>query len=504
MNGERPRIVATLAARSVTEALPEIARARDQGADFAELRLDRWSPTERDRLGELFPPSIPLVVTLRSRAEGGEGPDAPVERAPILRAAARFPIQAIDLEASRDLPLADQEPISSIPLRVISAHLPAGTRSEDVARVLRGSNVRGSVAKVVLPATLGSAIRELLPAIPPESDGPRMLLTTGGCGALFRAWSYRLGFPFVFARPLEPSEHGGPNTVPVEPSQIPVARMRAFFDGGPTAPIFGVVGRPIAHSQSPYLHSRWMREAALAGLYVPLEVESESEFIEAMPALAAGGFRGLNVTHPWKSAALSAATRVERAAEFCAAANCLTFHDGEIEAENTDLAAMLRRLEELRTEGHWDGQELVVVGAGGSAAATLAAAHELGAASWVVARDSERAAPLAARFRATVLAPGSARPFSLVVHATPVGRLDAGSLDVPIRPLLRAGGMLLDWVYAPERPEVRQIALDAAARYEDGWTLLVYQAAASFALWWGAEPSAERVAAAVREGPCAA
>jgi shikimate dehydrogenase/3-dehydroquinate dehydratase type I len=504
MSDERPRIVATLASRSVAEATRALAQARDQGADLAEIRLDRWSPQERVRLRELFPSPLPLIATLRSRAEGGEGPDDVSERTRILGEAAQLPFEAIDLEAERDLALAQTGPIAAAPARVVSTHLRAGTPATEVARSLRAATADGCIRKVVLPASVAVALRDLLPALPPANDGPRILLTTGASGALFRAWSYRLGFPLVFARVAEGPAHARSPEAPVEPSQIPVDQMHAFLGGGPTAPIFAVVGRPIAHSQSPYLHARWMRDAGRAGLYVPLEIETEAEFIDALPALAAGGFRGLNVTHPWKSVALASASRVARAAEVCAVANCLTFRGDEVEAENTDLAAILRRLEEYRAEGRWDGNEVAVVGAGGSAAATLAAARELGATAYVVARDRERAGATAARFDATVLPPTSARPFQLVVHATPVGRGEGGSLEVPIRPLIRPGGTVLDWVYGPADPEVRQLAVAASADYEDGWSLLVYQAAASFGLWWGTEPSVDQVTAAIREGPCAA
>ncbi len=504
MTIERPRIVATLAARSATEAAREVARAQADGADLAEIRLDRWAADDRGRLGELFPSPLPLLLTFRSRAEGGEGTDDPTERAAILTAATRLPFEAVDLEAVRDLGLLSSEPVRSVPVHVVSSHLTPDTPASEIGGLLRATPENGSIRKVVIAASIGRAIREFLPAVPPADEASRVLLTTGPSGALFRAWSYRLGFPLVFARVADRRGPDGSVRNAVEPSQIPVDRMRAFFDGGPSAPLFGVVGRPVAHSQSPYLHARWMRESGSPGLYVPLEVESESEFVDALPALAARGFRGLNVTHPWKSVALAAASRVERAAEVCAAANCLTLRGDEVEADNTDLAAILRRLEEFRTDGRWDGRELAVVGAGGSAAATLAAARELGASAFVLARDPDRAAEIAGRFGATALAPGAGRAYDLVVHATPVGRDDAGPLEVPVGPLLRAGGTLLDWVYSPSRSDLRDLAVAASATYEDGWTLLVYQAAASYAIWWGTEPTADQVTATIQEGPCEA
>ncbi len=328
-----------------------------------------------------------------------------------------------------------------------------------------------------------------------------MLLTTGPSGALLRAWSKRFRFPLVYAS--LPDASGGTSPTPVEPSQIPADRLRHFFSGD-DAPLFAVTGHPVAHSLSPYLHSRWMRKRRVPGLYISLDIQSESEFVESLAPLAAGGFRGLNVTHPWKSAALESATRVGRGAEACGAANCLTFRDDEIEAENTDLVAILRRLDELRRVGEWDGGAMAVIGAGGAAAATLTAARELGVPASVSARAPERAAAIAKRFGATPLDSSGSRPVSLVVHATDVGRGGTGPLEAPLADLVDSSTHVLDWGYSPVDPTVRAITEAAGGRYEDGWRLLVYQAAASFGVWWGTEPAPEELAATIVEGPCTA
>ena len=496
-----PRIVTSLPGRTLRETSEQIRVAHAAGADLAEVRFDRWSTEERGRAAELFPSPLPLLATLRSRAEGGAGPDAVAERARELERLAALPFDGIDLEASRDRELLGRLPPSHPRWRVLSVHVGDGAAVADVARALREEAPAGTVRKVVVPASVHAALRELLPSLPPAGDGPRVLLTTGPSGPLLRAWSARLEFPLVFASlPAERRAVDGP---PVEPSQVPTDRMRSFLDGGPNAPMFAIVGRPVAHSQSPYLHARWMRATGRHGLYVPLEIEDESEFVESLPALAEGGFRGVNVTHPWKAAAIAAADRVGRAAELCGAANCLTFAEGGTEADNTDLAAVLRRLEEYRAQGVWSGRELIVVGAGGAAAASVVAARDLGAHAFVTARDRTRGRALADRLGASWLGPEEYRPFDLAIHATPVGRADAGDLELPLGALLARGSRLLDWVYAPDRSLVRDAAEATDARYEDGWRLLVYQAAASFGIWWDAEPSGSELDATIEEGPCA-
>lgn len=502
MTLEAPLLIVTLPGRTVEEVLEQVTTAQDGGADVAEVRLDRWSAAERARAPALFPSRLPLMATFRSRAEGGEGPDAPEERTAILQEAVRLPFRWVDLEEARDAAIVESFPVDADVVRVLSAHLPEGTSPSDLVRRLRAKAPAGTLRKLVLPATVGELLQEILPSLRAAGMGSGVVLTTGPSGALMRAWSMRLRYPFVFASlPEIPAAGAAPA---VEPSQIPVDRLRYFFDRGDVGALFALVGHPVAHSRSPFLHSRWMRAANHPGLYLSLDIVSETEFVESLEPLVAGGFRGLNVTHPWKSSALASATRVGRGAEVCGAANCLSFRDDEIEAENTDLAAVLRRLEELRRSGTWDGEELAVIGAGGAAAATLAAARELATSAFLVARSPARATELARRLGATPLSRSDARPFSLVVHATDVGREGTGPLDAPLAELVGPESQVLDWVYSPADPGVRKVTEAAGGQYEDGWRLLVYQAAASFGIWWGAEPLPDDVDRAIEEGPCMA
>jgi shikimate dehydrogenase/3-dehydroquinate dehydratase type I len=502
MTAPNPLVVATLPGRTVEDVRHEVELAREGGADLAEVRLDRWSEVERRRMAHLFPSNLPLIATLRSRAEGGQGPDSASERTASLLGIAQLPFRWIDLETARDGHLIDRLPPSTSLGRILSSHLPADTPTDSVLGPFREPTTAGTVHKVVVPASVATVLSELLPRLRVTHGGPHLLLTTGASGGLLRAWSKRLAFPLVFAS--LPASGPGVAPEPVESSQIPCDRLRFFFDADSAAPVFAVLGHPVQHSLSPYLHSRWMRAQGVRGLYIPLDISSEAEFVECLGPLADGGFRGLNVTAPWKSAALESATQVSPGARRCGAANCLTFRAGEIEAENTDLVAVLRRLEEFRAAGQWDGEEVVVVGSGGAAAATLAAAQELGANAWVLARRAAPLVGLTSRFGAKSLPPGDARPFPLVVHATPVGRAGTGPLDAPLKELIGPATQLLDWVYSPSEPTVRATVEAAGGRYEDGWRLLVYQAAASFAIWWGEEPTAEELESTMAEGPCTA
>jgi shikimate dehydrogenase len=487
----RPLLVATLPGRSVEETRRGADAAASAGADIGEVRFDRWLPSERARSRELFPTPVPLMATLRSAAEGGEGPDDAAARAAWRADVHTQPFAWVDIERDHDPPA----PVPSPPsVRwVLSTHLPAAAPPGAVAERLSGPVPPGSLPKVVLPASMARALGEVLTvvrALPPRAA---IVMTTGPSGPLLRAWARRLELPMVYAS-LPTTSPGG---APVEPSQIPVDRLRSFFEAPPGSPLFAVVGRPIAHSRSPALHHFWMEREGRRGLYIPLEFSSDEEFTDSLAALVEGGFRGLNVTHPFKEAAYRAATQVGASALACGCANTLTFDRGEIQAENTDLAAIRRRLKELRAEGRWDGERLLVVGAGGAARAALAAARELGISAAILARRPETAARLAREFDARAVTGPSGTPASVIVHATTVGRRGSGALDVPLPAWLGPRSILVDFVYRAEEPILPELAALHGAAYEDGGRLLAYAAAASYGIWWGAEPAEPLISAAL-------
>lgn len=497
MTPSPPAVVVSLPARTISEARAQAREAKNEGADVAEVRFDRFRPEELARAGELFPAPLPLIATVRSRAEGGEGPDDPEPRLRVLTNLSRHPFRWVDAELARDFPAAEALHRPGVQELIVSTHLVSGVDAHTWADLVRRQVPRGALRKVVALASVGQTLNELIPALPPPGESPVTVATVGPSGTLLRAWSRRLGLPFVFAS--LPARSGEGAASPVEPSQIPVDRLRRFLDAGSNPPLFAIVGHPVAHSRSPAIHGRWMKAEGRAGLFVVLDFQSEEELADAIPALVEGGFRGFSVTHPFKEVALELATEVGPGASACGVANVLTFQESSIAAENTDLAAILRRMEELHSSSGWDGASVGVIGAGGAARATLAAARTLGVDAMIWARRADRAEILSREFGARAVREPEASGPTLVVHATTVGRGVTSSEALPNLSWIRPGVHVIDWVYAPDDPIVRTTAEKAGATYEDGSRLLVYQAAASYGIWWGNEPASDEVARAIEE-----
>jgi shikimate dehydrogenase len=266
-------------------------------------------------------------------------------------------------------------------------------------------------------------------------------------------------------------------------------------------------GFPLRHSVSPAMHHAAAQALGLPLSYEPLEIGAEG-LADAVEALRAEPWLGANVTLPHKRAVLALVDALSPLAARIGAANTLYRRGTRLLAENTDAPALLRALRE--SVGLEPGQERVLVlGAGGAARATVAALLDVQTADVLLwNRTEEHAAALCAslqpenagrpvRLVSADCLQDELRTASLVINATSVGIDDVQS---PLASLPeRHDARLFDLVYGPAgTPLVRQ-ARQAGWQACDGLWMLVYQAAASFVLWFDSEPPAQVMYDAARD-----
>ncbi len=258
--------------------------------------------------------------------------------------------------------------------------------------------------------------------------------------------------------------------------------------------LLGVAGWPVAHSRSPAMFAPALRELGLDWRYLRLPLPPE-RFAETAAALAASGYRGINVTMPHKRAAHDLADGRTAAAVAIGAANTLTYEDGRIEADNTDAGGFLDAL-----GADPAGARCLVRGAGGSARAVAWALREAGAADVAVwNRTAARAVSLAAD-----LGIGHAeRPRSadLVVNCTSVGLEPVAEADAVAAVALDGvdpPATFFDLVYGTEPTPLARWAAAGGARVVDGLEMLVRQGARSLERWTGQRAPIEAMRAGAR------
>ena len=249
-----------------------------------------------------------------------------------------------------------------------------------------------------------------------------------------------------------------------------------------------LLGHPVSHSISPRIQNAALRAAGIPLEYSALDVEPE-KLDDVLRALSMEGAAG-NVTIPHKEAVAARCSRLTDLARRVGAVNTFWHEAGRLVGDNTDVGGLEATVRAL-LGGAVSGARVAVIGAGGGAAAVLAAAEGWGGVrAFVHNRDMTRARRLVSRFdRIATVAPSLEDALAgavLVVNTTPIGMRD-DRVPVPIA-LLPDGAAVFDLVYrAGETPWV-SAARAAGHRAADGMGMLVEQGALAFTRWFGVEP----------------
>lgn len=242
---------------------------------------------------------------------------------------------------------------------------------------------------------------------------------------------------------------------------------------------YAVLGDPIGHSLSPAMHN-----AAYASLELPLRYEAlqvpAGELALALDHLAALGYRGVNVTLPLKEEALGWAESASPMAVRVGAAN--TLHLARRHAENTDAPGFMEALAGLASFAEGTRKALVL-GAGGSARAVVAALDDAGWDVRVWARRHERAVELAAALGGRAVQVPDPEGAHLLVNTTSAGL--AGEAPTVLWDRAQPGTHLMDLAYGGAARPFLEAAQSRGLAGCDGTAMLVAQGALALESWLG-------------------
>jgi len=268
---------------------------------------------------------------------------------------------------------------------------------------------------------------------------------------------------------------------------------------------YAVIGHPVAHSRSPWIHAQFARATGQAIEYLKIEAPLDG-FARTVTEFRDAGGRGANVTLPFKEEAFRYCAATSARARAAQAVNTIVLDRGPPWGDNTDGVGLVRDLEQ-NIGFALSGRSVLLMGAGGAAQGVLAPLLEARVARIaIVNRTVAKARELAARFQPAAQAGAAAisgcdyealpgESFDLVVNATSAGL--TGELPPLPAGLFRFGGLAYDMVYGRETPFLA-FARAAGARAHDGAGMLVEQAAESFFIWRGIRPDTRPVLAALR------
>jgi shikimate dehydrogenase len=272
-----------------------------------------------------------------------------------------------------------------------------------------------------------------------------------------------------------------------------------------TTDLYCVMGNPIAHSQSPWIHGRFAELTGQDIVYtkrlIPLDHldRSVQSFVDE-------GGHGCNITVPFKFEAAALATHTSERGLLAQACNILTFQDGRIEADNTDGLGLVDDIEQ-NAGFSLHGTRVLLIGAGGAAAGVLgpliqAGPHHISVANRtlhkataLVARHQDLAALQKVELQAHDLK-GLEGPFDIIINGT---ASSLGGHGVPVDAhVLKPGALAYDMMYGAGAQPFMDWASAHGAVPRDGLGMLVGQAAEAFNIWRGVMPPAGQVLTELR------
>lgn len=275
--------------------------------------------------------------------------------------------------------------------------------------------------------------------------------------------------------------------------------------------IIGLLGHPIKHTYSPFIHNIAIDLKNLDYIYLPFDVPA-SGLKNALKGMLALGIKGFNVTIPHKENIMQYLNNVSEEASIIGSVNTIVNDLGKLTGYNTDVNGVYDTL--IPYKDVINGNDVSIVGAGGAARAVIytLVRHFKPKNIFLINRTEQRAEALRKYFyekmkfegfRAFELFPPDLvdifRASKLIVNATSIGMSpDVDDTITTLEDSFCEGQIVFDLVYNPPQTKLLKIAASKGAVTLDGLQMLISQGAKAFELWTGEQMPIDQINKALK------
>lgn len=460
-----------------------IAKAESLVRDnpFIEFRLDyiRQPATALARVRRFleYHPEVLAIGTCRRVAGGGKFRGSPAAEADLLVKAAAAGCQMIDLDLQSALAMKpkDMQRVRAAAALILSFHDFKATRKlEETFKKMTA--IPADFYKVVTTATCLSDNVVMMKFLEQKSHERSVIgVCMGEQGLISRVLGVRAGSAFTFAA-ATPGEE-------TAPGQLDSRTLRDVYrieQVENSTRVYGVAGDPIEHSLSPAMMNAAFRRETVNAVYLGLHAKHLDDLMECVKEIP---IHGLSITMPYKEKIVDQLDNTEPVAAKIGACNTvIRAQDGKLYGFNTDVAGVVRPLEQRMA---LKGAKVLVIGAGGAASAAAYGLKERGAEVFITNRTSGAGQRLAKRSKSKFVTRNQLRnmQFDAIVHGTPVGM---GNVKAsPLRDKEINAKYLLDMVYVPAETRLMKLAKARGVQVIPGAEMFVQQGARQFEIWTG-------------------
>ncbi|MFS0561788.1 shikimate dehydrogenase [Terribacillus sp. 179-K 1B1 HS] len=253
----------------------------------------------------------------------------------------------------------------------------------------------------------------------------------------------------------------------------------------------GLIGHPVEHSLSPWIHTQFMEQAGIDGEYKLYPIEPDV-FDKKITALMQSGIDGFNITVPYKQRIIPFLDELDPDAAKIGAVNTAVRKNGKWIGYNTDGSGYVRALEQIMPSK--ESLHVLMLGAGGAARGIYRALVTHGLRYVDIAnRTASKAEELLELQEPETIsktmtlqeAQQQLADYDVIIHTTSVGM--SPNAEEQIIPLtnLKPKAVVSDIVYKPIETQLLHTAKQQEALIHHGHSMLLYQAQYAFEIWSG-------------------
>lgn len=496
-------ICLSLTGRTLQENIEDVRRYTSH-IDLIELRADFLFTEEIPHIHR-FPALVPhpVLLTIRRKQDGGKYIASEKERSSFFSIAMRGAFDYVDFETDFEHTLLT-EIVREKKIRIIrSVHDFDGVPEHPLQTIRSIPKTKQEIPKLAVMTNSSSELYRLVEACLSVRNEEKIVLGMGAYGFPTRVLAPRLGNYLTFCSPAGKSAAPGH----IDPQQLDaVYRLRS--QTGSTA-VYGVIGNPVLHSQSPFIHNTGYEKASIDAVYVPFQVDELIWFFKMAELL---DVQGLSVTVPYKENVIQWLDDSAETVTVTGACNTMARSDKGWYGYNFDVEGFLHPLETVVDRQWLQGKKVAVIGAGGAAKSVVFALTKRGADVCIFNRTVEKAERLAKRFSCAFapltdterlkeysdmlvqtttvgMAMGSSPTGSHPVGDTPTGQHSPGTYPEGLNPIedytFQGHEIAYDLIYTPEKTPFLQKAEHAGCRIINGTSMLLEQAKQQFLIFTG-------------------
>ena len=242
-----------------------------------------------------------------------------------------------------------------------------------------------------------------------------------------------------------------------------------------------VIGNPINHSLSPKLHNYWIKKNNINAIYEKKQVNYE-DLKEVILKVKEGHIQGINVTVPFKKAAIPFVDYLSPEAESTQSINTIYLNDDKVIGHNTDIAGFELSLKKIKYEVN--NKKVLILGAGGVVPSIIFALQRMKVLSITVSnRTKEKAEDLKFFFKDILITDwGNISDFDIIINATSIGLKKNDKINLDFSNI-ESGKLFYDVIYNPEETDFLKRGKITGNLTENGIMMFIYQAHQAFTLW---------------------